>query len=50
MPEKPDQPPPRMSDSAAAARRRSVVRTALVVGAIAVAIYVGFILTGVLGQ
>jgi hypothetical protein len=29
-------------------RRKSVVRTALVVGGIAIAIYVGFILSGVL--
>jgi hypothetical protein len=32
----------------AARRRKSVVRTALVVGGIAIAIYVGFILSGVL--
>ena len=33
----------------AAARRKRVLRTAWVVGAIAVAIYVAFILSGVLG-
>ena len=38
----------RPSDDAAA-RRKRVLRTAWVVGAIAVAIYVAFILSGVLG-
>lgn len=33
----------------AAARRRSVVRTALVMGGIALGIYIAFILSGVLG-
>ncbi len=42
--------PPTMTDAQAQARRRGAVRTALIVGAIAVAIYLGFILTGVLGQ
>jgi hypothetical protein len=39
-----------MTDADARARRRGAVRTALVVGAIAVLIYVGFILLGVFGQ
>jgi len=39
-----------MTDAQAQARRRGAVRTALIVGAVAVAIYLGFILTGVLGQ
>jgi len=38
--------PDRSADHAA--RRKSVVRTALVVGGLAVAIYVAFILSGVL--
>lgn len=46
MPEKPD---PRITDADAAARRKRAVRTALIVAAIAVAIYVGFILAGVVG-
>lgn len=33
-----------------AARRKNVVRTAWTVGAIAVLIYVGFILSGVIGR
>ena len=33
-----------------ATRRRAAVRTAWIVGGIAVAVYVGFILMGVLGQ
>ena len=41
---------PRGVDPGAAARRRGAVRTALVIAAIAVAIYVGFILMGVLAQ
>lgn len=49
MPAKPDHPP-RMTDADAQARRRGAVRTALIVGGIAVAIYVGFILTGALGR
>lgn len=44
----PDRPAP-MGDAEVAARRKRAVRTALVVGAIAVAIYVAFILAGVLG-
>jgi hypothetical protein len=48
MPAKPD--PPRTTDADAQTRRRGAVRTALIVGGIAVAIYIGFILTGVLGQ
>jgi hypothetical protein len=39
-----------MADADAQARRRAAVRTALIVGGIAVAIYVGFILSGVLGR
>ena len=39
-----------MTDADARARRRGAVRTALVVGGIAVAIYVGFILSGVVGR
>ena len=34
----------------AAARRKGAVRTAWIVAAIAVAVYVAFLLTGVLGQ
>jgi hypothetical protein len=49
MPANPDQPS-RMTDTDVAARRRRAVRTALVVAAIAVAIYVGFIMLGVLGS
>lgn len=49
MPANPDHPP-RMSEADAAVRRRAAVRTALLVGAIALAIYVGFILSGVVGQ
>jgi hypothetical protein len=45
MPAKPDQ-----RTTEAAARRKGAVRTALIVAAIAVAIYVGFILLGVVGQ
>ncbi len=39
-----------MNAADADARRRGAVRTALVVGGIAVLIYVGFILLGVFGQ
>ena len=46
MPAKPE----RMSDAEAAARRKGAVRTALIVAAIAVMVYVAFILAGVLGQ
>ncbi len=46
MPAKPE----RMSDAEAAARRKGAVRTALIVAAIAAAVYVGFILLGVVGQ
>jgi hypothetical protein len=49
MPAKPDHPP-RTTDADAATRRKSAVRTALIVAAIAVAIYVGFILLGVAGR
>jgi hypothetical protein len=49
MPANPDQPP-RMTDADVAARRRRAVRTALAVAAIAVAIYIGFIMLGVLGS
>ena len=34
----------------AARRRKGVVRTALVLGAVALAIYVAFILSGVIGR
>jgi len=44
------QTPDPMSQEQAAARRGGVRRTVLVFALIAVAIYVGFILTGVLGQ
>ncbi len=33
-----------------AAQRRGAVRTALVLGAVAVLVYVGFILSGVIGR
>jgi len=46
MPMNPASPPP-VQD--AAQRRKRAVRTALLVGAVAVAIYVSFILSGVLG-
>ena len=49
MPAKPDHPS-RMTDTDASARRRGAVRTALIVAAIAVAIYAGFILLGVAGR
>ena len=45
-----DRQPPAMTPHDARARRASVVRTALLLGAIAAVIYVGFILSGVLGQ
>jgi hypothetical protein len=41
---------PRGVDPGTAARRRGAVRTALVIAAIAAAVYVGFILMGVLAQ
>lgn len=44
----PDRPAP-IGDADVAARRKGAVRTALVVGAIAVAVYVAFILAGVIG-
>lgn len=37
------------ADPAQAARQRAAVRTALVMGGIAVAIYVAFLMSGVLG-
>ena len=40
-------PPPRQDEIAA--RRKRARRTALLVGAIAVAVYVGFLLMGILG-
>lgn len=43
-------PRPVDDDPALAARRRAAVRTALVVAAIAVAIYVAFLLSGVLAS
>ena len=42
-------PVPSMSPQDAAARRRSVLRTVWVMAAIALAVYVGFLLSGVLG-
>lgn len=42
------QPAPVAPD--AAARRRAVLRTAWIVGGIALAVYVAFILSGVLGS
>lgn len=45
-----DHPTPRDADPGVAARRKAAVRTALVTGAIAVAIYVAFLLSGVLGS
>ena len=41
---------PQHANDDLAARRRRAVRTALVVGAIALLVYVGFILSGVLGS
>jgi hypothetical protein len=41
-------PAPSMSNELDAARRRGVRRTALVFAALALAIYVGFLLTGML--
>ncbi|WP_187471125.1 hypothetical protein [Luteimonas viscosa] len=43
------QPPPRPDDDTALRRRRAV-RTAMVVGGIAVAIYIAFIASGVIGR
>lgn len=45
----PDRPAP-LSTEQAAARRKDAVRTAWIVGGIAVAVYVAFLLSGVLGQ
>ena len=39
--------PPPMSDAEAAARRKGAVRTAVLFGIIALAIYLGFLLSGV---
>jgi len=39
-----------MDAEQAAARRKGAVRTAWIVAAIAIAVYVAFILSGVLGQ
>ncbi len=39
-----------MSNAADSARRHAARRTAIIVGLIALAIYVGFILTGVIGR
>lgn len=39
-----------MTDAEIAARRRAARRTAMVVGAIAVAIYVAFLASGVVGR
>ena len=41
--------PLRPADDDAAARRKRVLRTAWIVGGIAIAVYVAFILSGVLG-
>jgi hypothetical protein len=43
-------PQPPMTDAEVAARRKAARRTALVVGLIAVAVYVAFLATGVLGR
>lgn len=43
-------PDPQSADAALAQRHRRARRTAWIVAALAVAVYVGFILTGVLGQ
>ena len=42
--------PPPMDERQAATRRPAAVRTAVLLGAIALAIYVGFILSGMLGR
>ena len=42
--------PTPMTAEQAAARRKSVLRTAWIVAAIAIAVYVAFILSGVLGS
>ena len=42
--------PPTMDKPQADARRPAIVRTAVLVGAVALAIYIGFILSGVLGR
>ncbi|HRF83710.1 MAG: hypothetical protein J0L89_06345 [Xanthomonadales bacterium] len=42
-------PPTHHNQDDTARRRKGVVRTALVLGAVALAIYVAFILSGVLG-
>ena len=42
--------PTPLSDEQAAARRKGAVRTAWIVAGLAVAVYVAFLLTGVLGQ
>lgn len=42
--------PPRPQDDDIARRRKGAVRTALIVAGIAVAIYVAFILSGVIGR
>ena len=44
------QPPTPLTNEQAAARRRSVRRTAWLFAAVAVAIYVAFLLSGVLGR
>ena len=43
-------PVPPMSQQEAATRRRAVLRTVWVVAAIALAVYVAFLLNGVLGK
>jgi len=42
--------PTPLTDEQAAARRKGAVRTAWIVAAIAVLVYVAFLLTGALGQ
>lgn len=42
------EPVPQMTTEQAAARRRSVLRTVWVIGGIALAIYVAFLLSGIL--
>lgn len=43
-----NEPVPHVTPEQAAARRKSVARTAWVIGGIAVAIYVAFLLSGIL--
>ena len=41
---------PKQRDTSVEARRRGAVRTALWAGAVALAVYIAFILSGVVGQ